>query len=712
MSPAFRLAGRSARTRVVAILFLLLAANVTLARAATLRGIVRDPQGAAVASVRVTIVGPLGASLVYSDADGRFEIPNLPAATYRVIAEIAGLRADPGAVVLSGDETRDMDVSLSIAPMTESVVVSASQVEVAHADAPASVTVVDRATLEARQSEDLAGALFAVPGLTVSRNGGRGSLTSVFPRGGESDYTLFLVDGMRLNQFGGEADLSQLALGNVERVEIVRGPQSAIYGSDAIGGVVQVVTMQDGPTRGEALVEGGSQSTSRALGTAAGRAGRWTWSGSIERDASDGFSGTAPANGEPVVNDDSLQRQVAGSAGWQPSADTSVRVHLRAFDSERGFPGPYGSNPIGAFPGVDAVSRGDNEHRQVGVAATHPWGHLFSGRVRQRWSATYGDLDSNFTSAFGPSTFDTRRLGFRSQTDVAVTATGSLTAGIEGQSERARSTYIVGPTTGQVPIERSVIGTFAEWRQALPAGVSLTGGVRLERIRRDALPGDPNAFDPRPAFPSDTVWSANPRVSVAWSPSRAGALRIHASAGTGIRPPDAFEIAFTDNPGLKPERSQSVEGGASYTVARGLELDATLFRNEYDDLIVTVGRSLENASQYRTDNVSNALAWGLETSGRWRPVAGVSIQAAYTFLSTEILAVDRTASAPPPFSVGDPLIRRPRHQGSLETHRNTSPRHRVCRSGCARAHARHRAELRRVRRPLSELPASSSPTPA
>ena len=107
MSPAFRLAGRSAHTRVVTVLLVLLAANVTFARAATLRGIVRDPQGAAVASVRVTIVGPLGASLVYSDADGRFEIPNLPAATYRVIAETAGLRAEKNCSAVMPEVTNE-----------------------------------------------------------------------------------------------------------------------------------------------------------------------------------------------------------------------------------------------------------------------------------------------------------------------------------------------------------------------------------------------------------------------------------------------------------------------------------------------------------------------------------------------------------------------------------------------------------------------------
>jgi outer membrane cobalamin receptor len=633
--------------------------------AATLRGLVVDPQRAAVASVRVTVIGPLGATTVTTDATGRFEVPGLAAATYRVLAESEGWQAGSQAWTLAADETRDVEIALSVAGLAESVLVSAAQVEVASADAPASVTVVDRAALQARQSEDLRGALATVPGLTVSRSGGRGALTSVFPRGGESDYTLFLVDGMRLNAFGGGADLSQLSVGNVERVEVVRGPQSAIYGSDAIGGLVQVVTATSGPARAEALVEGGSQSTSRALATGGATTGRWSWNGSAERAASDGYTGLAPASGETVTNDDSWNRQLAASATWQRTSDTTVRLHLRSFESERGFPGPYGSNPIGAFPGVDVVSRGDNENRQAGLMVSHPLGNALQGRVRQRWTATYGDFDSRFTSPYGPSIFETRRAGLRAQTDVAVSATGSLTAGLEALTERARSTYIVGTGT-ELPVDRSVFGTFAEWRQALPGSVSLTAGARLERIGRHALEGDPNPFAPRPAFPADTVWSANPRVTVAWAPGQRGATRVHGSAGTGIRPPDAFEIAFTDNPGLEPERSKSVEAGVSHVVGRGLELDVTAFHNEYDDLIVAVGRSLADASRYRTDNVSNARARGVEVSGRWRAGTALSINAAYTYLSTEILAVDRTSQAPAPFSVGDPLIRRPRHQGSVD----------------------------------------------
>jgi outer membrane receptor protein involved in Fe transport len=144
---------------------------------------------------------------------------------------------------------------------------------------------------------------------------------------------------------------------------------------------------------------------------------------------------------------------------------------------------------------------------------------------------------------------------------------------------------------------------------------------------------------------------------------------LHAAAGTGIRAPDAFELAFTDNPGLRPERSRSVEAGVQQAIASGRALvEVTFFSNRYDDLIVAVGRFVES-SRFRTDNISNARARGIEMSASARSsIRGARIDArlTYTWLDTEILAVDRAGDAPPPFTAGDPLIRRPRHQGFAE----------------------------------------------
>jgi outer membrane receptor protein involved in Fe transport len=224
----------------------------------------------------------------------------------------------------------------------------------------------------------------------------------------------------------------------------------------------------------------------------------------------------------------------------------------------------------------------------------------------------------------------------------------------------------------EVPVERSALAAFAEARWQPLARAAFTAGVRAERITRDALAAEPFAFSPRPAFAAGTIVSVNPKLTAAWTlaesaSARGASTRLHASAGTGIRPPDAFEIAFTDNDGLAPERSTSLDAGVVQTFAGGaVQLDTTAFLNRYDDLIVSVGR-LSASSRYRTDNIANARARGVETAVAWRPSAAVSLRGHYTWLDTEVLAVDGAAAqAPPPFTVGDPLLRRPRHQGGVD----------------------------------------------
>jgi outer membrane receptor protein involved in Fe transport len=257
---------------------------------------------------------------------------------------------------------------------------------------------------------------------------------------------------------------------------------------------------------------------------------------------------------------------------------------------------------------------------------------------------------------------------FRTQTDVALSSDIGVSAGLELLRENARSTFITGELSDPIPIKRAVSGYFGELRYAPTSRLSVAGGLRVEHIRRDALEANPSPFSPRPAFPEASTVAANPRIAVAYvlSASDTTSTRVRASAGTGIRPPDAFEIAFTDNPGLKPERSRSLDAGVQQSFAGGAAiLEATAFFNKYDDLIVSVGRSLRDASQYRTDNISNARARGLELSAGVRPAAALDLRASYTRLDSEILAVDRSTEAPAPYRVGEHLIRRPRHRGSF-----------------------------------------------
>ncbi len=638
------------------------------AEAGTLRGRVLDPSGRPVAGATVLVDGPLGVRTTVTDAEGRFAFVDLAEASYRVLVEASGFAA-PARTVRAADAA-PFDVHLHVAPYSEAVVVAAAPVPRPRSESPASTSVVGSDEVLARQMETVADALRLTPGFAVGRNGGRGALTSVFPRGGESDYTLVLVDGIRVNSFGGGFDFSLLPLGDVDQIEIVRGPQSAVFGADAIGGVVHLTTRRGGRPSLSAQVERGGQRTWRSLGGARGAAGAWSFGVSGEHNRSDGFTGIAPATGEAVSNDDWRQALAQTHLEWTRGATTVVRGDVRWLDAERGNPGPFGSNPIGAYTAVDRVARGADTHRQFGVGGHLPWGSWRAGRVQQRWQVTLADLENGYRSSFGHSFFETRRLNVRTQTDMVLTPTTGLTAGVEGFGERARSTYITGEAFQAVPIERRTLGAFAELRQDLGTRASLSAGVRVDAIRRHALEGDPNPFGPRPAFAGESMTSVNPRLAgrfLVWRDGRGVArTTVRAGVGTGIRPPDAFELAFTDNPALEPERSRSADIGVSHVLLPAVTVGATAFFNRYDDLIVAVGRSFVDASRYRTDNISNARARGLEVEGAWRGPQGLHARLACTWMSTQILAVDRSADAPPPFVVGDPLIRRPRYQGAVD----------------------------------------------
>jgi outer membrane cobalamin receptor len=624
-----------------------------------------DPDGRAVAGAKVLLVdGTTIVATATTDTAGAFIVEAPEARRYDVRVAIDGFRARPAAVDLRS--THDAGtIALEVSAVSDAVVVSAAQVEIPLSAASSSVTILTGDELIARQIESIADALRLVPGLAVVGSGGRGSLTSIFPRGGESDYSLVFIDGIQANAFGGGFDFGHLPIVNIDRIEVVRGPQSALYGSNAIGAVIRIVTRRGGVPAASGSVEGGTLGTERISAATSGTRNAWQWGASVEQLSSNGRTGEVTHSGERIDNDDDERHSLAGSLGWQPTAGgTAVRGDVKYSRDERGFPGPFGSDPGGTFSGVDTVSRGTNENWLSSIGLTAPLG----GRVRTQALLSYGHFDGTFQSAFGDSESLSRRLTGRAQADIGLRPGLDLSTGFEFLRERAGSTFITAAGTDPVPVTRSVAGAFAEGRWSAASRVFVTGGVRIDRIARSLLEADPDGFAPRPLLGSDTVVSANPKVSAAWyiRPDAGAFTKIRAAAGTGIKPPTGSEIASTDNPSLKPERSRSVEVGVDQAVAGGRALvEATAFVNNFDDLIIAVG-SFRASSRYRTDNIANARARGLELSAtaRARTSRRLDLQArvGYTFLDTEVLAVDRAGAAPLPFTVGDPLLRRPRHQ--------------------------------------------------
>jgi len=633
-------------------------------------GRVVDPDGRPAAGITVVLRSEAGRMRqVSTSPDGTFTFSDVDPGRYDIVVAAAGFRADPVAFVAAAGTPEDLVVRLRVSGVSESILVSAGYVDTPLSEAPGSATTLRGSDLAARQLTSLGSALQLVPGFAIAPTGGTGAITSLFPRGGGSDYTLVLADGIRLNSMGGGIDLGHLTATGLDQIEVVRGPQSAVFGADAIGGVIHLRSKVGGRPSVGGEFDTGSYGTTRVALNSSGSQGVFQWGARAEHATSRGWTDVAPGTNEYVTNDDDRADTVALSAAVAPSSQATLRADARFGTNDRGYPGPFGSNPVGAYTGVDRVSRGRNTDLAGAVAYTQAWGAATTLRVQ----ATVGDFKSKFASPWGDSTARTRRWTAHAQFDRALARGVAATVGADVSGERGESTYITGTAGQPIAVSRNDAAAFAEVRIRAGSRLFVTAGLRADQLSRAALEADPMAWEPRPAMAAERTVSLNPRLAASYYLATSNATggnwtRVHGTAGSGIRPPGALEVAFTNNPRLKPERNRSADLGIEKALAGGLVvLDATGFINRYDDLIVAVGRSLIDYSQYRTDNISNARARGIETSLALRTKFGLEVRAAYTWLDTAILAVDRSGGvAPPPFAVGDRLLRRPRHQGSLD----------------------------------------------
>jgi outer membrane cobalamin receptor len=640
------------------ILLLVSACAAHAAWASTLEGTVLDPSGKAVPAARVSLLRSLVAIAErQSDAEGAYKFEGLQDGTYQLAASARGLSGPTVSVEVRKDQDQRQDIRLALSALESQVVISASLGGALAPEIGSSVSLTNRHEIEDLGAQNVLEVLREAPGTEVIQTGRRGGFARVFIRGGESNYTAVMIDGIPMNQFGGEFNIASLPADGIERIEVTRGPESALYGANAMTGVVNIISRKgNGRPQFTALAEGGSYDTRRFATGGSGLTRGLSWSYNLSRLDTDGAN----------TNDNYRNQSIFLSLGINKTR-RQLNFHFFGNADNLGDPGPYGSDPNGTFFGISP----DNRIKQNLFGYQLNYTEQISSRVRQVTTVSLATSKYRYISPYGISPNDNLRGSANTRSEINVSNRDSLAVGFEFNREQTRDNYYLLDSAGKsFLLPRTSFAFFAENRWRSTNRLSVTAGLRLDDLQTHSLPASPARN--RPFIPEYSVLKVNPRISAAYivqesDPGRSfGMTRLHGSFGTGIRPPSGYELGATSNPNLKPEKSLSFDAGVEQSLfASRAAIDLTYFYNRFKDLIVPLGGSLANLSAFSSANLNNSRTQGLEAAFQMHPLQSLELSSQYTYLDSSVLAVDGTSIAPAPFRVGQPLLRRPRHSASF-----------------------------------------------
>ncbi len=526
-------------------------------------------------------------------------------------------------------------------------VVTATRIPTAADAQTATVTVLDGATLRAEGLTHVGDALRRVPGLALARTSSFGSQQALFLRGGQSNYVRVLVDGVALNEPGGVLDLGRITLDDVARIEVVRGPASVLYGSEAVTGVIQIFTRSGGgPTKWRAELGGGSYGAQRGSLGASGAAGKFDWSLQGDRHHTDGIL----AFNNAYQNDG-----VTGALAFAPDARSDIKLTSRFNASQYQY-------PTGSDGSVEDRNAERTERRlMLGLEAGRRW----TDRVESRAQFTAMDMRPRTTDRADDAADTVGFYGYLAN------------ATVKRRMVDARSTARLG--TAQF------LTLGGEWSRdtETSSSVSLSefgdfpGSFRAARENRAAYAqthGEAGAFtytlggrlDENSAFGRfETA-----RVGAAW---RIGApLRVRASAGTAFKAPSFFEnfaSGFTvGNADLRPERSRSADLGIELTLPHGTGIRLTGFTQRFRDLIQYTGAppAMGDPNYY---NIAKANAGGVEFEASFLAATGLATTIAHTWTDTRVVDAGFETAPEANFVEGGRLLRRPSHVTSIQLRR-------------------------------------------
>ena len=490
------------------------------------------------------------------------------------------------------------------------VVVTATKVETLQSQTGATVTVIPEEEIRLYNYDRIEEALRTVPGVEVQRSGSPGRTTSIRIRGATPQQVQVLVDGMRVKSpTAGNAEVSDLFLEGIERIEVVRGPQSTLYGADAIGGVINIITKKgQGPVQGSVWVEGGSYATFRERANVQGSYSGFNFN----------VSGTRFDSNGQFPNEDTEQTSVAGRLGYDfPwKGELSVSGYYTKLNLDL----PVSSTSPTV---LDPNSQNQLETYLFNINYKQPVLPWWDVRLRfGQWFNNSGFQDSPPPAAdsITNSQIDTRRLEAEVLNTFTIGKWDTLTVGLEHRSELGRN-----HTTGTFPTrfteEINTFSVFAQNDLRLFDRVFIGGGVRYEDS-------------------SSVGGELTGRVSAAVVIKETG-TRVRGAWGTGFRAPTINDLFFPNfgNPDLEPERSESYEFGADQKLWQDrVRLGFTFFHNQFSNLIQFAFNP--TAGTFLPFNVGRAQTEGVEFYAEADPFSWLSAYVNYTFTHTHDITND------------------------------------------------------------------------
>jgi vitamin B12 transporter len=511
----------------------------------------------------------------------------------------------------------------------DQIIVTGARAPISAGDIGSAVTIITRDDIERRQVRYVSELLRAVPGFAVSHTGVVGSQTQVRVRGSEANQVLVLIDGIRANDpaTGDEFRWEYLSTANIERIEVVRGPQSALWGSDAIGGVVHIITQAGSDNPGlTAYLESGSENTLNGAVNGGFGGDNWSIGLGIEQLTTDGsnISRTGDENDDSDITTGSLH------ARFQPADAVALRFSVRSVDAYTQF------DAVDFFvTGLPADSDVATESTQNYAQLALTFGHRDS-RVRHHLNAQYFDSDNrNLVEKLEDSSTASGRVTLGYQADVAL-GNNLLSLALEHEETGFEQRGAVGFGDPNQDQEMDVTSAIADFQGRATDDITYLLSVR---------------FDDHSDFDDITTG----RASLAWELGETTTLR--ANIGTGQKTPTFterfgyFPGQFVGNPALKPERSLSYDIGIDQQLFDAASFQIALFEQDIEDEIdgfvfdpdtfLFTAENLDTKSKRR----------GVELSARWTVSDRLGLNFNYTYTDAS--------------ENGAKELRRPRHAGSF-----------------------------------------------